>query len=166
MLEARTADTYVHADEVFLIAHDDSLHPGVIEKNELSALAPDLDIPHIDSVKHASNVLETLLSGPPHTLSCSYKLDDLQFAEMRSSVLRAGLAVLAVLAGHYAIIAPISRQLPIAHWRSEFIFRATRGIRLLKPELSEQALLLIVTRQIHFYTQHDGHAPADWHQMA
>lgn len=170
MLEANAVNTHTHADEVFLIAHDDYLLPGVIEQIDLSALVPDQDIPHIDSVKHANSVLESLLDGPRRTISCIYKMDDLQFSEMRSSVLRAGLVVLAVQAGHHAIIAPVSTRLPAAHWRSEFIFRAIRGIRLLKPELSEQDLLNVVTREIHFYTQHDSldstSQTASWHEMS
>ncbi|GEM_PF-4688526 len=160
MPNARTADTHPHDDGAFLIAHDSYLYPGVIEQTDLSALAPAMDIPHIDSVKHASNVLQFLLSGPPRTLRCVYQLDDLQFSEMRSSVLRAGIVALAVRAGHHAIVAPISTRLPTAHWRSEFIFRAIRGIRLIKPELSEQEMLDTVTREIHFYSQH----AASWHE--
>lgn len=170
MLEGSNASAHTGVDEVFLITHDDHLHPGVIEQIGSATLAPSQDIPRIDSVKHANNVLETLLDDRRRTISCIYQMDDLHFSEMRSSVLRAGLVVLAVQAGHHAIITPISTRLPAAHWRSEFIFRATRGIRLLKPELSEQGLLNIVTREIHFYTQHisdDGALPAtSWHEMS
>jgi hypothetical protein len=153
MPSARTADTPAHDDGAFLIAHDDPLYPGAIEPIAPAALASMMDIPHIDSVKHACNVLQYLLSGPPRTLRCVYQLDGLQFSEMRSSVLRAGIVALAVRAGHHAIVSPISTHLPTAHWRSEFIFRAIRGIRLIKPELSEQEMLDTVTREIHFYPQ-------------
>ncbi len=154
MLETEDAKAQADAGEVILISNDDSPHPNVIEQADLSALTSNKDIPYIESVRHGCQVLEALLGEPPRAIGCIYKLDDLHFSEMRSSVLSAGIVALAVQAGHHAVIAPISSHLPAAHWRSEFIFRAVRGIRLLRPEMSEQELLFVVTRAIHFYTQH------------
>lgn len=139
--------------EVFLISKDNGLYLDAVERIDLATLAWDADVPYANSIKDASKALEALTRSPHHTIGCTFKLDDLQFNEMRSSVLRAGVVVLAVCAGNQAVIAPISKRLPTANWRSEFIFRATRGIRLLKPELSEQELLHIVTSEIQFYEE-------------
>lgn len=154
-----TSNTQGGTGEVFLITRDDGLYVDAVEKIDLAKLPWDQDVPHIDSIKDASKALDILLGALPRTVGCIYKLDDLDFSQMRSSVLRAGIVVLAVRAGHQAVIAPISARLSAAHWRSEFIFRATRGIRLLRPELPEQELLNIVTREIQFYEEqavHDG----------
>lgn len=156
--------------DVFLITKDNGLYLDAVEHVDLAQLPWDRDVPYVDSVKHATKALDALLAAPSRTIGCVYKLDDLQFSEMRSSVLRAGIVVLAVHAGHQAVIAPVSERLSAAHWRSEFIFRATRGIRLLKPELSEQQLLKIVTREIQFYEEQRAHESSgievSWHEAS
>lgn len=153
MSEAILSSTHSDTGEVFLITKDDGLYLDTATAVDLSTLSWDQDVPHIDSIKHACKVLDTLLEAAPRTIGCIFKLDGLQFADMRSSVLRAGIVVLAVGAGHSAIIAPISTRLPAANRRSEFIFRASRGIRLLKPALSEQELLQVLTREIQFFEE-------------
>lgn len=154
---SEVSNTHGSTGEVFLITKDDGLYLDAVEQIDLAKLAWDQDVPYVDSVKDALKALDILTGELPRTIGCIYKLDDLQFSEMRSSVLRAGVVVLAVCAGHQAVIAPISTHLPAAHWRSEFIFRATRGIRLLKPDLPEQELLQIVTREIQFYEEQLAH---------
>jgi len=158
MLDSNQTGMEVQISEVILITNDSSPQPDTLEAADLFALYSNNVIPRIESVKHASKVLASLLNEPPRAIGCIYKLDNLYFSEMRASVLLAGIVTLLVQAGHHAIIAPISTQLPMAHWRSEFIFRAVRGIRILQPHLTEQQVLHIVTQAIHFYTQH---APAN-----
>jgi hypothetical protein len=158
MLNSGNVGEQIQISEVILITNDASPHPDALEAADLLALHSNNGIPRIESVKHASKVLAALLNEPPRAIGCIYKLDNLQFSEMRASVLLAGIVALLVQAGHHAIIAPISTHLPVAHWRSEFLYRSIRGIRILQPELSEQQVLHIVTQAIHFYTQH---APAN-----
>ncbi|MES2491562.1 MAG: hypothetical protein V4607_17385, partial [Pseudomonadota bacterium] len=69
---------------------------------------------------------------------------------------------------HHALIAPVSTRLPTAHWRSEFIFRAARGIRLIRPDLSEHQVVFLVTQAIHFYAQQsaENQAAGNWYKVS
>ncbi|TXH04610.1 MAG: hypothetical protein E6R07_08100 [Nevskiaceae bacterium] len=119
--------------------HTDTTAPGFIRK-----------LPALQSAGEAHDLLGKLQNRPPQCLVCEFNLDQQKFSEMRASVLTAGVVALAVQAGHRAVISARSVDLPIAHWRAEFIFRAVSGIRLLKPELDSGKVLHIVTRAIHF----------------
>lgn len=154
----KTDDSGMQSDisEIMLITHDDVLDSDVLTAANILAVNLRNSIPHIDSVKHAGKVLDALLQEQPRIISCIYHFDDLHCSEMRSSVLRAGIVTLALQNGHHAIIAPVSTRLPTAHWRSEFIFRAARGIRLIRPDLSEQQVVFLLTQGIHFYAQHSA----------
>lgn len=139
--------------ELILITNSISPEPEALSDSAVSALTSDASLRRIESTKQAGKVLETFLQEAPRSLHCIYQLDDLHFTEMRSSILLAGILALAPQVGHQAIIAPISTLLPPAHWRSEFIFRAVRGIRLLRPDLTELQVFHAVTQSIHFYAQ-------------
>lgn len=160
MLEIINEDVLTQISEVIVITNDGSPHTDALDKSDFLEINAENGIPHPDSVKHAGKILDRLLSAPPCSISCVYKLDDMNFNKMRASVLLAGMVTLLVQAGYHAIVAPVSSHLPTAHWRSEFIFRAVRGIRLLKPELSAQQVFFIVTQAIHFYTPHQSVADA------
>ena len=168
----KTDDLGMQSDisEIMLITHDDVLDPDVLTAADILVRNLRNSIPHIDSVKHASKVLDALLQEQPRIISCIYQLDDLHFSEMRSSVLRAGIIALALQNGHHAIIAPASTRLPAAHWRSEFIFRAARGIRLIRPDFSEQQVVFLLTQAIHFYAQHSAEdqliTGENWHKVS
>lgn len=157
------------AAEILFISNNNAPHDDVLADADFSAFDPNNDIPRIESVKHAHKVLDTLLGQSPHAIGCIYHLDDLHFGEMRSNVLRAGIIALAVQAGYRAIVVPISERLSPAHWRSEFIFRAVRGIRQIKPEITEQELCFIVMQAIHFHAQHlpdaDDLSDANWSRV-
>lgn len=108
------------------------------------------ELSHLGSTADARALLEKLLDRPPQCLRYSLDLDQQKFSGMRSSVLNCGVIALAVQAGHRAVISAHSAQLPIAHWRAEFVFRAVSGIRLIQPELAQDEILHVVTRAIHF----------------
>lgn len=169
MLEIIHEEWQTHISEVIVITNDPSPHADAFDKADLLALNADNGIPHPASVKHAAKILDRLLHAPPRTISCVYKLDDMNFNKMRASLLLAGMVALLVQAGYHAIVAPVSSHLPTAHWRSEFIFRAVRGIRLLKPELSSEQVFFIVTQAIHFYTPDKALADdlddGKWHKL-
>lgn len=150
---ARDPEERTTVQELILITNSISPEPEALSDSAVSALASDASLRHIDSTRQAGKMLEAFLLEAPRSLYCIYQLDDLHFTEMRSSILLAGILALAAQAGHQAMIAPISTQLPPAHWRSEFIFRAVRGIRLLRPDLTELQVFHSVTQAIHFYTQ-------------
>jgi hypothetical protein len=151
--ETTSAESGRGIQELILITNNIASEPEPLPESAVSALTSDMSLRHIESTRHAAKVLDELLEEAPRTLRCIYQLDNLHFTEMRSSILLAGILALAAQAGHQAIIAPISSQLPPAHWRSEFIFRAVRGIRLIRPQLTELQVFYAVTQAIHFYAQ-------------
>jgi hypothetical protein len=152
--------TQLSTPEVILLSRESSPLPDLLATTDLADPNPDNGLPFIHSTEHAGRVLDDLLAAPPRVLIGTFDFDQLQFGKMRSSVLRAGIIVLAVQAGHHAVIAPVSTQLPVANWRSEFTFRAVRGIRLLRPDLTAQQVFFIVTQAIHFYSQPVPPVPA------
>lgn len=132
--------------------------PGVFPFNpQLDTSVPGFlrVLPRLDTVEEARELVAKLQQRPPQCLICDYNLDLEKPSEMRSSALCSGVIALAVEAGHRAIISARSAQLPMANWRSEFVFRAVRGIRLIRPELSQDRVLYLVTRAIHFCTLPD-----------
>lgn len=137
----RTADMHLASstDPRPFDPYTDTTAPGFVRK-----------LPSVQTVNEARDLLGKLQHRPPQCLVCDFNLDQQKFSEMRTSVLTAGVVALAVQAGHRAVISARSVDLPVAHWRAEFVFRAVSGIRLLKPELDSAKVLHIVTRAIHF----------------
>lgn len=112
-------------------------------KDETSAkpsktLAP---LPPLRSLQQARTLLDELKRLPPRCLQLDFDVDQQSFSDMRSSVLSAGLAVLAIQAGHCMLLSARSASLPLVHWRAEFTFRAVSGLRQLQPSLTDEQVM-------------------------